>query len=1195
MPCGAVHVSAALVGGERLLEFGILGPLEIFCGGRPVEIRREKERALLAMLLLHPGEVVSLDHLALGLWEDAAPRPPATLRVHVSRLRQGLGLAHPEGEVPIVTTARGYALELGADAVDAGRFERLAAEGRRLLADDPVSAADHLARALDLWRGPVLSDLSLSPAVEPEIARLDEARLAALEDRVDADIRCGRHHELSAELDRLVSEHPLRERLWGQLMVALYRAGRQADALRAYEELRVLLRDELGIRPSPPLQQLEQAILDQDPVLVPPVVQPEGGGAALGAPAPPPGADEPAGLFVRFPGRLLPEGLIPFAGRRAQVDSLFDAWKECTAGSQRVVLVSGEAGIGKTRLAAEAARRVHEAGGAVLFGRCDEEMHVPFQPFVEALEQFLAAGPVAADLGPHAGELTRLLPDLAGGVAGLAAPLHADPETERYRLFDAVGGWLAAASADYATMLVLDDLQWAARPTLMLLRHLVRSPAPMRLVVVGTYRDTDLGASHPLAAVLADLRREPHVTRVSLSGLEPDEVDEMLAAAGPYDSLPRGADLGRALWSETDGNPFFVQELYRSRVERGEAVAGAGLAVPEGVREVVGRRVGRLGDATGKVLSAASVIGAAVDFDVVAAVTGLDEEQVLDALDEATGASLMRETRSGGYEFVHGLVRSTLYEALGAARRARRHRQVGEALESLGRGDAAVLANHFVLSGDGDRRAVDYAAQAAEKAIERLSFDQAVGHYTMAFDAAERAGVGAARICELQIGLGTAQRLAAVPAYRETLLAAAAAADELGEAELLARAVLANSRGFASAAGVLDEERVRFIEAALDRLPDSDSEQRARLSSLLALELTWQDPELRRIPIAEEAVAMARRIGDEMCLLEVLLTAHVACALPERTQAMVEQLPEVVALAERVGDPLQLVRTCFAGAVECLQMGDAAQAAHLASRVADTAAELGHPVFKWMDAHQRCRTLSVTGTGDEIERGALEALQLGQEAGQPDLLVWFSAQLYAARWAQGRLGEMVGPVRGVMSATPGLSAWKATLALGLAAVGERDEAAAIVSELIEGRSGLARDLAWLSAQSVLAEAVAAVGTPEQAAIEYEVLEPFAGRIPSLVNVARPGVHLWLGALASLAGWPERAEAHFEAAHEQHEQLGAPVWLARTELEWGRHLASSGEGDRARRMLESARARAEAASAAGFAESASELLATLAGG
>ena len=522
----------------------------------------------------------------------------------------------------------------------------------------------------------------------------------------------------------------------------------------------------------------------------------------------------------------------------------------------------------------------------------------------------------------------------------------------------------------------------------------------------------------------------------------------------------------------------------------------AELGIPEGVREVVGRRLSRLSEPANAVLALASVIGSVVDVDLLIELSDLDEGAVLDALDEASAASLLRETPSGPYEFTHALVRSTLYDELSAARRVRRHRQVAEALESRGEADPAILAYHFRSAGSPDIRAVDYAATAGERALEQLAFDQAVAFFSQALEAADDVGTGAERRCVLLIGLGTAQRLAAIPAYRDNLLGAAALAQELGDAELLAKAALANSRGTYSAIGELDEERVQAIEAAIRAVGPADSPTRARLLALLAQELYWRDPELRRFELADEAVAMARRLGDEACLLEVWRKAHLSTWTARRAPNLIAELPALLELAERIGDVQQLWAICASGFAHILEMGDIDRADRLLERMGQVAAEVNNPAFRWLFAGARCGHLTVSGTGDEIEQAAMSALQIGTDAGQPDAFVAFIFHLYHARVAQGRLAEIVDLVRQQAADHPWRPSGRNLLANTLARLGERHESAGLIEEFIaDPEKAFPDDGIWLTAHTDLAETVATVGTADQAAVEYAILAPYAGRVP----------------------------------------------------------------------------------------------------
>ena len=324
-------------------------------------------------------------------------------------------------------------------------------------------------------------------------------------------------------------------------------------------------------------------------------------------------------------------------------------------------------------------RYAHEHGTTVLWGRCDEELSVPFEPFAEALRHYVACVPadrVKAELGSLGGELTRILPDLSARVPGLAAPVQTDPETERHRLFEAVSDFLAAMSHTDPVILVLDDIHWADKPSLLMLRHILRSGSPMRLFVLATYRDTDLDRSHPLSDVLADLRRQAGVDRLDLGGLGPAEVTSFMEAAAGHELDEAGLALAQAVFAETQGNPFFVGEVLRHLAESGAIVQRDGrwisdktleeVGIPEGIREVLGRRLSRLSETANKALAIAAVIGATFDLATIEAAGGPTGDELFDALDEAAVASVVREVPGtvGRYTFAHALVRSALYEEL---------------------------------------------------------------------------------------------------------------------------------------------------------------------------------------------------------------------------------------------------------------------------------------------------------------------------------------------------------------------------------------------------------------------------------------------------------------------------------------------------------------------------------------------------
>jgi class 3 adenylate cyclase len=548
---------------------------------------------------------------------------------------------------------------------------------------------------------------------------------------------------------------------------------------------------------------------------------------------------------VPLPPLLTDVGRI-FVGREDELNRLEQLWKEATAGERRVALVAGEPGVGKTRLGAELARKLHDEGATVLAGRCDEDLGVPFQPFVEALRHLVdhvEASELPQRLGRYAGELERLLPGLRERLLDAPPPLRSDPETELYRLFEAVTGWLAASSRREPVLVILDDLQWAAKPTLLLLRHVARSPEATRLLIVGTYRDTELHHDHPLVELLADLRRQTGIERVSLSGFDQAAVADFMARAAGHEMDDEGLALARAIHAETEGNPFFVREILRHLTETEAIVQRDGrwvtslaveeLGIPEGVREVVGRRVSRLSSDADRVLRVAAVVGTAFELPVVQAAGAIDEEAVFSAVEEAIAARLVLEIPgpAARHRFTHALVRDTLYEQLSAARRVALHRRVAEVIEELHAGalddHLPALAHHWARGSAPaaeTARAVDYATRAGDRALAQLAHDEAAAYYRQALELREVAGGSPdTQHCELMISLGEAQRRAGDPGHRDTLLEAGRLAQQLGDADLVARAALANRRGLFSRMGAVDAERVAALEAALEAVGPSST------------------------------------------------------------------------------------------------------------------------------------------------------------------------------------------------------------------------------------------------------------------------------------------------------------------------------------------------------------------------------------
>jgi class 3 adenylate cyclase len=480
---------------------------------------------------------------------------------------------------------------------------------------------------------------------------------------------------------------------------------------------------------------------------------------------------EPLTAQDDFGASVLPTALrsvpaIAYVGRATERKRLQEWAQEARDGHRRVVLLSGDPGIGKTRLATHTALETHSAGFTVCWGTAEEDLGAPYGPWIQALSHYVEHAPIevlAAHVERHGGEVTRLVRGLTKRVAAVPSPQQTDSETERYLLFEAVAGLLDAACDHGPVVLVLDDLHWADPQTLSLLKHVAMAPVHPALLVLGIYRESDLDRRHPLTDLLADLRRVEGVQRLALHGLGVDEVAEMMAAAAGHDIDAEGLQLAQEVTQETDGNPFFVAEVLRHLIESGAIAQGsdgrwvlrssiADLGLPQSVREVVCRRAERLGEQSQQILTMAAVIGRTFDVELLDLLIDGDEEELLDALDTGVQASLLVESpeRVGRFSFAHALIDHALYDTLGAMRRGRLHRRVAEALEQLcgeepgerlvaelseavgsAGGSAAILAYHWREAGHSDQ-AVHYLLMAAEQAGNGCAEAEAVTLYNQA-------------------------------------------------------------------------------------------------------------------------------------------------------------------------------------------------------------------------------------------------------------------------------------------------------------------------------------------------------------------------------------------------------------------------------------------------------------------------------
>ncbi len=686
-----------------MLSVSVLGELSLEADGRPLDqIASPRARSLLGWLAIHPG-LHSRARVASVFWPDVLDESArSSLRTTLAILKRELG---PAGADVVTATRDRLGIVPGEVQIDFDMFARLASRGE-------------LEEAAALCRGDLLADLDDDWVNEPrEYHRRLQLELlgriaAEAEDSGDLDAALARTREQ-------VTLDPLSEEAQRELVRRLAAAGDRAGALAAYKAYGDRLQRELGLAPAAGIRELVDGVRRGESV-------PDGAGN---------GAAESGSLPAPLPPLLARSEPAPMVGREAELEQLRSALARGAEGDLCAALITGEAGSGKSRLAAEFAREAHQSGADVWAGRCYEDSATPYGPFVESLRHRLTADALPALSGWAAAELSRVLPELPGSDPAASAP-SGDPEEARYRLFEAVVSVVADSSNRAPVVLVLEDLHWADHSTLVMLAHLTRTASSSRILVLGTARDSE-PCPDGFTTLVGELAHDRRLVRIPVEGLSEVEVGKLASVWLPKE---QPAGLAAELHARTGGNPLFVEELLRhAQGAAGLGEGGLASGVPAEVREVIGQRVDRLGEPSSEALAFAAVLGHEFDLRELAQASERETDELVESLDAALGARLLREVPGGDarYRFSHDLVRETVYRDLGAARRSLLHLRVADAIERLHGDDPKrlpELARHLADAGPaGDpERAVRYLVSAAEQAGRGWATAEAIALYNQA-------------------------------------------------------------------------------------------------------------------------------------------------------------------------------------------------------------------------------------------------------------------------------------------------------------------------------------------------------------------------------------------------------------------------------------------------------------------------------